>query len=131
MFAKPPGEVDHHHEVRLIRGARGLGRAPAEARQLASTSEEGGEKKYWGGVRRNREEIEKKLRRNRDEKEVNLWPTDGNGERVEGDGRRGNFCVAVPLHHTQHKPKQFVLNSVLRYFFVFDHLQQIEYFLLL
>ena len=56
MFAKPPGEVDHHHEVRLIRGARGLGRAPAEARQLAPTSEEGGEKKYWVGVRRNSEE---------------------------------------------------------------------------
>ena len=55
MFAKPPGEVDHHHEVRLIRGARGLGRAPAEARQLAPTSEEG-----W-------EEIEKKLRRNWEE----------------------------------------------------------------
>ena len=88
------------------------------------------------GVRRNTEEgweeIEKKLRRNRDEKEVNLLPTDGNRERVEGDGRRGNFSEPVPLHHTQHKSKQFVLNyKVVLRFFVFYHLQQIEWFLLL
>ena len=41
-----------------------------------------------------------------------MKPADGDWEGVEGDLRGGDFCVAVSLHHTQHKTEQNILSCL-------------------
>lgn len=91
-----PCQVDDNHEVGLLRRTGWVGCAPAEARQLATTSFE-----------------KQKVK----ESNLMIWslslkPADGDWEGVEGNWGGGDFCVAVPLHHTQHKTEQDILSDL-------------------